>query len=162
MPTTGGSIRIDLSRAAGTDFEGVLLTVRLALAGAVGRPLPAFDLALRRYWDHNHPGEPLEEYLRRTGLTGRFAQALPEHLQATISDVVSALELPGMVGATVSQITGSLVRALRERRQTVRALAGQDQPAAGRRHAEGPDADRQREVGSAPADLVGPPGIRRL
>ncbi|PJN36662.1 ATP/GTP-binding protein [Streptomyces sp. CB02959] len=117
-------IRIDLSRAAGADFERVLLTVRLALAGAVGRPLPAFDLALRRYWDHNHPGEPLEEYLRRTGLTGRFAQALPEHLQAAVGDVVSALELPGMVGATVSQITGSLVRALRERRQTVRALAG--------------------------------------
>ncbi|MFE3770796.1 ATP/GTP-binding protein [Streptomyces sp. NPDC059122] len=117
-------IRIDLSRAAGADFERVLLTVRLALAGAVGRPLPAFDLALRRYWDHNHPGEPLEEYLRRTGLTGRFAQALPEHLQAAVGDVISALELPGMVGATVSQITGSLVRALRERRQTVRALAG--------------------------------------
>ncbi|MFE4018488.1 ATP/GTP-binding protein [Streptomyces sp. NPDC059101] len=117
-------IRIDLSRAAGADFERVLLTVRLALAGAVGRPLPAFDLALRRYWDHNHPGEPLEQYLRRTGLTGRFAQALPEHLQAAVGDVVSALELPGMVGATVSQITGSLVRALREHRQTVRALAG--------------------------------------
>ncbi|WP_159031053.1 ATP/GTP-binding protein [Streptomyces sp. 769] len=127
-PTWSGEriapIRIDLSRAAGTDFERVILLLRLALASTVGRPLPAFDLALRRYWDHNHPGEPLEEYLRRTGLSGRVAQVLPEQLRTVVGDVVGALELPGMVGATVSQVTGSVVRALRERRQTVRALAG--------------------------------------
>lgn len=61
-------VRIDLARAAGNDFERVLLTLRLALAAHLGRPLPAFDIALRRYWEHQHPGEPLEEYLARGGL----------------------------------------------------------------------------------------------
>ncbi|MDG4537131.1 ATP/GTP-binding protein [Streptomyces sp. AV19] len=117
-------VRIDLSRAAGTDVERIVLTIRLALAGAVGRPLPAFDIALRRYWEHNHPGEPLEEYVRRSGLRGKFAEMLPQQMQAAVGEVVGALELPGIVGAAVGQVTGALVRALRERRQTVRALAG--------------------------------------
>ncbi|MFG3013576.1 hypothetical protein ACGFZB_24560 [Streptomyces cinerochromogenes] len=33
------------------------------------------------------------------------------------------MALPGTVGAAVGQLTAALVRALRERRQTVRALA---------------------------------------
>ncbi|MGA5508992.1 ATP/GTP-binding protein [Streptomyces umbrinus] len=116
-------VRIDLARTAGTDFEQVVLTIRLALA-RLGRPLPAFDLALRRYWEHAHPREPLEEYLRRGGLASKFGQALPQQMQSAMSDVAQALLLPGTVGAVVGQVTGSLVRALRERRQTVRALAG--------------------------------------
>jgi len=59
-------VRIDLARSAGTDFEQIVLTIRAALT-RTGRPLPAFDLALRRYWEANHPGEPLEEYLRAPG-----------------------------------------------------------------------------------------------
>ncbi|WP_318036734.1 hypothetical protein [Streptomyces chengmaiensis] len=47
-------VRIDLARSAGMDFERVILTIRLALA-ALGRPIPAFDLALRRYWGHRPP-----------------------------------------------------------------------------------------------------------
>ncbi|MCQ8194640.1 ATP/GTP-binding protein [Streptomyces rugosispiralis] len=116
-------IRIDLARSAGTDFERLVLTIRLALAG-LGRPLPAVDIALRRYWEHNHPGEPLEEYLRRGGLAGRFGQAGQQQMQSALSDVAQALLLPGTVGSAVGQVTSSLVRALRERRQTVRALAG--------------------------------------
>ncbi|MFF3517099.1 hypothetical protein [Streptomyces sp. NPDC002573] len=54
-------VRIDLGRAAGIDFEQLVLTIRLALAARVGHPLPAFDLALRRYWEVNHPSEPIEE-----------------------------------------------------------------------------------------------------
>ncbi|MFC5724148.1 ATP/GTP-binding protein [Streptomyces gamaensis] len=117
-------VRIDLSRSAGLDFERVVLAIRLALAGAVGRPFPAFDLALRRYWDVVHPGEPLEEYVRRTGLAGRFAQALPQQMQAAVGEVVGALELPGVVGAAAGQVAKALVRALRERRERARALAG--------------------------------------
>ncbi|AEM85491.1 IS4 family transposase [Streptomyces violaceusniger Tu 4113] len=41
-------VRIDLARSAGTDFEQIVLTLRLSLA-ELGRPLPAFDIALRRY-----------------------------------------------------------------------------------------------------------------
>lgn len=115
-------VRLDLARSAGADFERAVLTIRLALT-ALGRPLPAFDVALRRYWETNHSGEPLEEYLRRGGLGSRFGQALPQQMQSALSDVAQALLLPGTVGSVVGQVTGSLVRALRERRQSVRALA---------------------------------------
>ncbi|MEU8949693.1 ATP/GTP-binding protein [Streptomyces sp. NPDC048489] len=116
-------VRIDLSRSDGTDFEQIVLTIRAALT-RIGRPLPAFDLALRRYWEANHPGEPLEEYLRRSGLGSRFGQALPQQMQSALADVAQALMLPGTIGSVVGQVTGALVSALRERRQTVRALAG--------------------------------------
>ncbi|MFL4908188.1 ATP/GTP-binding protein [Streptomyces sp. MMS24-I2-30] len=119
-------VRIDLARSAstGSDFERVVLTIRLALATAVGRPLPSFDLALRRYWEAQHPGEPLEEYVRRTGLVGRFGQMLPQQLQAAVSEAVGALQLPGLVGSAAGQVTAALVTALRERRERARALAG--------------------------------------
>ncbi|KOU01343.1 hypothetical protein ADK86_12405 [Streptomyces sp. NRRL F-5755] len=111
-------IRIDLARsraATGSVFENVVLTVRLALAAAVGRPLPSFDLALRRYWDAQHPGEPLEEYVRRTGLAGRFGQLLPQQMQAAVSEAIGTLQMPGLVGAAAGQVTTALVKALRER-----------------------------------------------
>ncbi|MEU9489307.1 ATP/GTP-binding protein [Streptomyces decoyicus] len=118
-------LRIDLARSAGIDFERVVLSLRLAIA-ALGRPMPAFDLALRRHWERNHPGEPLEEYLRRGGLFSRFAGAvnLPQQMQSTLSDVAQALALPGTVGGALGQLTTTLVGALRERRRNVRALAG--------------------------------------
>ncbi|MET8245484.1 hypothetical protein ABZV31_14385 [Streptomyces sp. NPDC005202] len=116
-------VRIDLARSASCDFEQFVLMIRLGLA-RLGRPLPAFDLALRRFWEANHPGEPLEEYLRRGGLAARFGQALPQQMQSALSDIAQALLLPGTVGSVVGQVTGALVGALRERRQTVRALAG--------------------------------------
>ncbi|MDH6567090.1 hypothetical protein M2160_002111 [Streptomyces sp. SAI-117] len=115
-------VRIDLARSAGTDFERVVLTIRLALA-ELGRPLPAFDLALRRYWDQIHPGEPLEEYLRRGGLGRRFGRVVPQQMQSALADIAQALLLPGTVGAVVGQVTGALVRALRDHRASVRALA---------------------------------------
>lgn len=127
-PWTEGRIlpvRIDLARSAGTDFERVVLTIRLALA-ELGLPLPAFDIALRRYWEANHPSEPLEEYLHRGGLAAKFGKALPEQMQSALGDVAQALLLPGTVGSIVGQVTGVLVRALREHRQSVRALASCD------------------------------------
>ncbi|GAA3840234.1 ATP/GTP-binding protein [Streptomyces coacervatus] len=118
-------VRIDLARAAGMDFERVILSIRVAVA-ALGRPMPAFDLALRRYWEHNHPGEPIEDYLRRGGLLSRFsaAAALPQQMQSALSDVAQALLLPGTVGSALGHGAGALIKALRERRQSVRALAG--------------------------------------
>ncbi|MDX3851067.1 ATP/GTP-binding protein [Streptomyces sp. AK02-01A] len=118
-------VRIDLARAAGVDFERVILTIRLAVT-ALGRPMPAFDLALRRYWEHNHPGEPIEDYLRRGGLLSRSsaAAALPQQMQSALSDVAQALLLPGTVGSALGHGAGALIKALRERRQSVRALAG--------------------------------------
>ncbi|WP_327311756.1 ATP/GTP-binding protein [Streptomyces sp. NBC_01243] len=117
-------VRIDLARSAGTTFEDVVLTIRAAIATAVARPLPAFDIALRRYWEAQHPGDPLDAYLERGGLVTRFGKALPQQTQAALSDVAQALLLPGTVGSVVGEVTGALAGALRERRQTVRALAG--------------------------------------
>lgn len=118
-------VRIDLARSTGVDFERVVLSIRLAIA-SLGRPMPAFDLALRRHWEHTHPGEPLEEYLRRGGLFGRFSNAvnLPQQMQSAMADVAQALTLPGTVGGAIGHLTTTLVGALRERRQTVKALAG--------------------------------------
>ncbi|MGW7622519.1 ATP/GTP-binding protein [Streptomyces antimycoticus] len=117
-------VRIDLSRSASMDFERVVLTIRLALAAAVGHPMPSFDLALRRYWDAQHPGEPLEEYVRRTGLVGKFGQMLPQQMQSAVTEAASALKLPGLVGSAAGQVATALVQALRERRERARALAG--------------------------------------
>ncbi|MGW4784903.1 ATP/GTP-binding protein [Streptomyces sp. NPDC004230] len=119
-------VRIDLARSAsnGSDFERVLLTIRLALAAHVGRPLLSFDLALRRYWDAQHPGEPLEEYVRRTNLAGKFGQVLPQQVQSAVSEAVSAVQLPGLVGSAAGQVASALITALRERRERARALAG--------------------------------------
>ncbi|WP_328512768.1 ATP/GTP-binding protein (plasmid) [Streptomyces sp. NBC_00376] len=117
-------VRIDLARSAGTTFEDIVLTIRAAIATTVARPLPAFDIALRRYWETQHPGDPLDAYLERGGLVSRFGKALPQQTQAALSDVAQALLLPGTVGSVVGEVTGALAGALRERRQTVRALAG--------------------------------------
>ncbi|MFJ6785299.1 ATP/GTP-binding protein [Streptomyces yangpuensis] len=125
-------IRIDLSRAAstGSDFERVILTIRLALAGALGRPMPSFDVALRHYWEHAHPGEPLDEYIRRSGLAGKFSELLPQQLQAGVGEVAAALALPGLVGSAAGQLTSALVNALRERHERAQALAGAARTAA--------------------------------
>ncbi|MFC4955650.1 ATP/GTP-binding protein [Streptomyces mauvecolor] len=125
-------IRIDLARSAstGADFERVILTIRLALAGELGRALPSFDVALRQYWEHTHPGEPLDEYIRRGGLAGRFSAMLPQQMQSAVSEVAGALELPGLVGSAAGQVTAALVKALRARREHAVALAGASRTAA--------------------------------
>ncbi|MER8103904.1 ATP/GTP-binding protein [Kitasatospora sp. NPDC094016] len=117
-------VRIDLSRAAGGDFEQYVLTLRLALARHLGRALPAFDLALRRYWDTVHPGEPLEEYLRRRGLAARFGDALPGQIKGAIGEAAKHLALPGIVGSAAGQVAAALVTSLRQRHERTRALAG--------------------------------------
>ncbi|MEU4118947.1 ATP/GTP-binding protein [Kitasatospora sp. NPDC028055] len=117
-------VRIDLARAAGTDFEQLVLTLRLALARHVGRALPAFDIALRRYWDAAHPGEPLEEYLRRRGLAAMAGDALPGQIKGAVGEAAQQLALPGVVGSAAGQVAAALVTALRERHEKARALAG--------------------------------------
>lgn len=117
-------VRIDLSRQAGTDFEALILALRLTIA-QLGRPMPAFDLALRRWWEANHPGQSLEEYLRRSRFLSRFSSsmALTSQMQSAVADIAQALLMPGTVGTVVGQGLRTTVRALREHRQQVRALA---------------------------------------
>ncbi|MGW0694961.1 ATP/GTP-binding protein [Streptomyces sp. NPDC002738] len=118
-------VRVDFARQAGTDFETVVLAIRLAIA-SLGPPMLAFDLAFRRYWEANHPGLPLAEYLRTSGPLARFtaAMALPDQMQSVLADVAQSLLLPGTVGGLVGQGLSSLVGALRERRHSQQALAG--------------------------------------
>ena len=118
-------VRIDLARDSGMDFESLVLAIRLA-AAEVGHPMPTFDLALQRYWEHNHPGETLDEYLlRRTRLSGLpGARNLSGQMQSALSDVAQAVALPGTVGNVVGESLRVVVRALREKHHRVRALAG--------------------------------------
>ncbi|MDQ0407494.1 ATP/GTP-binding protein [Streptomyces sp. NPDC000349] len=117
-------VRVDLSRESGVDFESLILAVRLA-AAEIGQPMPTFDLALQRYWEHNHPGEPLEEYVRRrtrlSSLPG--ARNLSGQMQSALADVAQAVALPGTMGQVVGQGLRTVVRALRERHHRMRALA---------------------------------------
>lgn len=118
-------VRLDLSAEAGLGFESVLLALRITLA-SLGTPMPAFDLAFHRYWGHNHPGEPLEEYLRRSTFFSRFSSALgfPGQVQSVLADTAQALLMPGTLGTLVGQSVKTLVRALRDKRHQTRALAG--------------------------------------
>ncbi|MEU0753811.1 ATP/GTP-binding protein [Streptomyces albogriseolus] len=117
-------VRVDLARDSGADFESLILAVRLA-AAEIGQPMPTFDLALQRYWEHNHPGEPLDEYVRRrtrlSSLPG--ARNLSGQVQSALADVAQAVALPGTMGQVVGQGLRTVVRALRERHHRVRALA---------------------------------------
>ncbi|MEU6493441.1 ATP/GTP-binding protein [Streptomyces sp. NPDC046984] len=117
-------VRIDLARDSGADFESMVLAIRLA-AAEIGGPMPTFDLALQRYWEHNHPGETLDDYvLRRTRLSGLpGARNLSGQMQSALTDVAQAVALPGTVGNVVGQGLRIVVRALRERQHRVRALA---------------------------------------
>ncbi|WP_406515749.1 ATP/GTP-binding protein [Streptomyces sp. NBC_00873] len=117
-------VRIDLSNESGADFETLMLALRLA-ASELGEPMPAFDLAFQRYWERNHPGEPVDEYLRRRTWFSRFpgTRSLSGQMQSALSDIAQAVALPGTAGAVIGQGVGVVVRALREHRQQVRALA---------------------------------------
>ncbi|WP_432093607.1 ATP/GTP-binding protein [Streptomyces sp. bgisy100] len=117
-------VRVDLAAPSGVDFESLVLSLRLAVA-ELGRPMPAFDLALRRYWEHNHPGEPLEEYLRSRSFFQRFASSmsLSGQVQSALADAAQALLMPGTVGSLVGSGLKATVRALRERREETRLLS---------------------------------------
>ncbi|NJQ01162.1 ATP/GTP-binding protein [Streptomyces zingiberis] len=118
-------VRIDLSRQAGVDFEDLMLAIRLT-AAQLGRPMPAFDLALRRWWEKNHPGQSLNDHLRGSRFLSRFAESgsLSAQMQSALSDVAQAVMLPGTIGSLVGQGLRGVVAALREHRREVRALAG--------------------------------------
>jgi hypothetical protein len=117
-------VRVDLSQGSGGDFESLMLALRLA-AAELGQLMPTFDIAFQRYWERNHPGEPLEEYLRRRTWFSRFpgTRTMSGQMQSALADVAQAVALPGTAGALVGQGLRSLVRALRERRHQVRSLA---------------------------------------
>ncbi|MFE0421537.1 ATP/GTP-binding protein [Streptomyces sp. NPDC058953] len=117
-------VRVDLSRDSGGDFESLMLAVRLG-AAELGQPMPTFDLAFQRYWERNHPGEPIDEYLRRRTWFSRFpgSESLSGQMQSALADVAQAVALPGTVGAVVGSGFQVLVQALRERRHQVRGLA---------------------------------------
>lgn len=119
-------VRIDLARAAGTDLERVVLSLRLALT-ALKKPMPAFDLAFARYWEHAHPGEDLTDHLRRSASAyARFADAvaLPEQLRDTLGDVAQALAVPGAVLGAAARLASAAAKAVRDHRIAVRALTG--------------------------------------
>lgn len=129
-------IRINLSRQFGAGLETV--AVRLAVAN-LGRPMHAFDLAFYRYWEQNHPGETLEEYLRRHTLFRRFSSrdSLRGQMESGLEDIAQALTLPGTIG--------SLAARAYARRLAADSIAAGDATA------------RERTIANV-ADLVAPGG----
>lgn len=124
---TFAPVFVDLAHRSGLDFEDLVLSLRLGV-GARGVALPAFDLAFNRYWAINHPGESLAEHLRQRGLVRRLARdlAVPEHVQSALTDIAQSLSLPGTLAGLVATTGRSVVRALREHRQTAHLLASCD------------------------------------
>ncbi|WP_123814529.1 ATP/GTP-binding protein [Myceligenerans xiligouense] len=116
-------VRIDLSAQAGVDLETILLSLRVRLA-ELGRPMPAFDLAFHRYWEHNHPGESLADYLRRSSFFGRISSAMsvPDQIQEVLADVAQVLLLPGSIGALVGQTLKLVVSGLRDRQRRAQLM----------------------------------------
>ncbi|WP_411086858.1 hypothetical protein [Streptomyces sp. 061-3] len=110
-------VRIDLPNESEADFETLMPALRLA-ASELGEPMPAFDLAFQWYWERNHPGKPVEEYLRRRTWFSRFpgTRSLSGQMQSALSEVAQAVALPGTAGAVIGQTVGVVVRALREHR----------------------------------------------
>jgi hypothetical protein len=116
-------VRVDLSTQAGVDLETILLSLRVAVA-ELGRPMPAFDLAFHRYWEQNHPGESLADYLRRNSFFGRIGSAMsvPDQIQEVLADLAQALLLPGSIGTLVGQTLKFVVNGLRDRHHRAKLL----------------------------------------
>lgn len=117
-------VRLDLSAQSGTDFEALVLSLRVA-AASLGQSMPAFDLAFTRYWHHNHPGESLDGYLRRHTFFSRLSSSidLSDQMQSALSEVAQALLMPGTIGSLLGQTLKTVVRGLRDHRREVRTLA---------------------------------------
>ncbi|MFC3965742.1 hypothetical protein [Nocardia jiangsuensis] len=115
-------IRVDLARSRAVDIESIVLTVRAELS-VLGRPMPAFDLALQRYWEHNRPGESLQAHLASHSGLRRFADSLPAQIDSAIGDAAQLLGLPGTVGLLAGRGIAAAIRGLRQRRRRHHALA---------------------------------------
>ncbi|MFF2086640.1 hypothetical protein ACFVVM_22945 [Nocardia sp. NPDC058176] len=114
-------VYLDLTRSQAFELEAVVLAIRQAIS-ARGHRAPAFDLALSRYWEANHPGESLADYLRARTRLSRVSSRLPEQVDEILGEVADNFELPGMVGGLVGQSLTALVKALRDRKDQARAL----------------------------------------
>lgn len=108
---------IDFSRTEGTNLEDTVLNIRAACA-AFGRPIPAFDVLLSRYWEAVHPGEDIGDYLRRRGLATKAADAigLSDQIRSGISEVANELGQSGSLVVSGIRSTKALIGALHGRR----------------------------------------------
>ncbi|MGR4883367.1 ATP/GTP-binding protein [Streptomyces sp. LARHCF249] len=116
------TVRLDMSRENGLDFETVMLLVRSSLC-STGQPMVAFDLAFARYWEMAHPNQPIENHIQQHGIlrTSSNAGRLPEQLRGALSEAVSSLGIPGL--STLAGSTVDIVTALRDRSRQRSALA---------------------------------------
>ncbi len=111
---TSVTARVDLASEAGLDLERVLVGVRVAVA-ALRRPMYAFDLAFKRYWERLHPNESLDEYIRKDTRISRVAEGLdvPEQISDGLKDIATALGGTSMVvtlATRLATLVGSEVK----------------------------------------------------
>jgi hypothetical protein len=91
------SARIDFADLSAFDPEVMLLRLRRCL-GQLTTDLQAFDLAFATYWERQHPGQPLAEFLDRRSTVSTFSEKV--ELSRTIQSGLDAvLGGTGLVGA---------------------------------------------------------------
>jgi hypothetical protein len=119
------AVRLDMAGEAGLDLERALLLIRAGVAG-LGAPMPAFDLALSRYWEHAHPDGSIEDFLRNDGVLGRLGESLhlSEQIQEGLSEIAQAVGGSSTVVSVASQLAISLVSGMRRKRAHRHAVQG--------------------------------------
>ncbi|MEU5216847.1 ATP/GTP-binding protein [Streptomyces sp. NPDC020807] len=116
------TVRIDMSRENGLDFETVMLLIRSSLC-STGQAMVAFDLAFARYWEIAHPNQPIESHIQQQGSlrASSNVRRLPDQLRGALAEAVSSLGVPGL--STLADGSIEIVRALRDRSRQRSALA---------------------------------------
>jgi len=101
------AVRVDFAEPASFDIEAFMLRLRAGLGHLTGT-WHAFDVAFSVYWERAHPGEPLDEFIRKDSALRRAARGigLSEQIAATLTDAFGSA-LPGV--ARAAHVLGGLV-----------------------------------------------------
>jgi tetratricopeptide (TPR) repeat protein len=92
LPKLRVTTRVDFGESGDFDLEGLLLRFRADI-GNLRKGWPAFDLAFQFYWEKQHPGESLPEFLRHNSFLRQRISRLDfvEQMQNIFSQVLTEL-----------------------------------------------------------------------
>jgi tetratricopeptide (TPR) repeat protein len=110
------ALRIDLAEPGAEDFEDVLIRIRASL-GQIGSHWPAFDLAFNIYWERAHPGEPLQEYLRKSSSLRRVAGRIQvaEQMAGAVTFALGGVPVAGATLRLGQWLYEAVAKAVKER-----------------------------------------------
>lgn len=113
------TVRIDFSEPSARDAELYLLALRAGVAD-LASSFPAFDTALALYWEREHPGTSMADFVRNQSVLGGLADR--EALAAHLSEVAQGLlDGAGIVVSGASRLVSLTWAKVREQR-TVKKL----------------------------------------